>query len=240
MMRLEKYHGLGNDFLILLDLAGDHPVDEQVARALCDRHTGAGADGLIRLSRDGVATTRMELYNADGSRAETSGNGLRCAARALVDAGVERGPELTIVTDAGAKRLVVGPDDVSVDMGPARVELLDDERARVDMGNPHVVVLTHDLHAFVDHDPDVNVEAIVVGPEPDSLTMRVWERGAGETLACGTGSCAAAAAAHEWGLVGNHVVVRNPGGSLVVDLKPDDIVLTGPAVHVATVEVHAT
>src|SRR5207253_4156844 len=96
-----------------------HPVDGALARALCDRHTGVGADGLIRVT----AGPRMELYNADGGRAEMSGNGIRCLALALVDAGLEPGPEILIVTDAGPRRVRFHDDrTISVDMGVASVE----------------------------------------------------------------------------------------------------------------------
>src|SRR5205085_9711980 len=126
LMHLRKYHGLGNDFLVLVDPDGKQPVDGAVARAVCDRHRGAGADGLIRVTGHGVQGTQprepltMELYNADGSRAETSGNGLRCLARAVVDAGIEDGPEVTVHTDAGRRRLALHDDGaVSVEMGTA-------------------------------------------------------------------------------------------------------------------------
>jgi len=250
-MRLEKYHGLGNDFLVLLDLDGRHPVGGEEARALCDRHRGVGADGVIRVT----AGPTMELYNADGGRAEMSGNGIRCLARAVVDGGIVVGPNLSVTTDAGVRHVRVGDDgSVSVDMGTARLHDVADEllppgalrAARVDMGNPHLVLL-------VDGPPTdefagsaaaraagdgVNVEVVTVGPEAGTLTMRVWERGVGETLSCGTGACAAAAATRSWGLVDEHVVVHQPGGDLRVNLAGETVVLTGPAVHVCSVEVH--
>src|SRR5205823_2866829 len=108
----------------------------------------------------------------------------------------------------------------------------------VSMGNSHEVIVVDDLSTVTDpHTPDRNVEYITVGPEPDAITMRVWERGVGETRACGTGACAAAWAAHERGLVGEHVTVHQPGGDAVVDLEPDTIVLTGPAQFIATIQV---
>ncbi len=241
-MRLEKYHGLGNDFLVLLDLDGIHPVDGATARALCDRHRGVGADGLIRVT----AGLAMELYNADGGRAEMSGNGIRCLARALVDAGLEAGPEITIATDAGPRRVRFNDDrTISVDMGVATVEPGPGQSLLVDMGNPHAVIEVQDPY---DADlrwearrfgADVNLELIAAGPGPDELTMRVWERGVGETLACGTGACAAAAAGHKWGMVGERVTVHQPGGAVQVDLAGPEVVLTGPATWVATVQVRA-
>src|SRR5436309_14518736 len=102
LMELHKYQGLGNDFLVLVDLDGTQPIDAEVARAACDRRFGVGADGLIRLTPgDSGIDAVMELRNADGSRAETSGNGLRCVARALVDAGAVTAKTITIETDAG-------------------------------------------------------------------------------------------------------------------------------------------
>ena len=259
-LALTKHHGLGNDFLVLLDLDGHHPVDAALARALCDRRRGVGADGVIRVTAgtDGADVT-MSLRNADGSLAEMSGNGIRCLAQAVVDAGVVAGPDLAVATAAGVRRLrLVGRDGpstvrVSVDMGPAKVgpdepQPTPDRGVRgVDMGNPHLVVrgpsfTTDDVVAMGTRLQElyaggVNVELVTVGPGLDELTMRVWERGVGETQACGTGACAAAAAVHEWGLVGPRVVVHQPGGDAEVELRADTVVLTGPAQRIARVEV---
>jgi diaminopimelate epimerase len=249
-MKLEKYHGLGNDFLVLLDLDGLHPVDGVMARALCDRHTGVGADGLIRVTTGPTPSPyNMELYNADGGRAEMSGNGIRCLALALVDSGLDAGPELVIATDAGPRRVVIvhhdGPHQstISVDMGVATVEPGPGQALLVDMGNPHAVIEVQDPYdvdlgrEFRRLGADVNLELVAAGPGPDELTMRVWERGVGETMACGTGACAAAVAAHKWGMVGDQVTVHQPGGAVRVDLSGPQIVLTGPAVWVCSVEV---
>lgn len=248
-MRLEKYHGLGNDFLVLLDVDGRHPVGAEEVRALCDRHRGVGADGVIRVT----AGPTMELYNADGGRAEMSGNGIRCLARAVVDGGIAQGPNISVTTDAGVRDVRVADDGtVSVDMGPAKVADADSEllpgvlrAAHVDMGNPHVVLLVDGAPTVEVTEAaasravagSVNVEVVTVGPEAGTLTMRVWERGVGETQACGTGACAAAAAARSWGLADDHVVVHQPGGDLRVNLAGETVVLTGPAVHVCSVEV---
>jgi len=239
-LKLEKYHGLGNDFLVLLDLDDRHPVDGLMARALCDRHTGVGADGLIRAT----SGPTMELYNADGGRAEMSGNGIRCLALALVDAGLEAGPEITIQTDAGPRRVVVvDHETIRVDMGVATSEPGPGQALLVDMGNPHAVVevqdpddidLGREARRF---GGDLNLEVVAAGPGPDELTMRVWERGVGETRACGTGACAAAVAGHKWGMVGERVTVHQPGGDVEIDLSGDEIVLTGPATWICSIEV---
>ncbi|MDP9071488.1 MAG: diaminopimelate epimerase [Actinomycetota bacterium] len=259
LLTLTKHHALGNDFLVLVDLDGAHPVDAALARALCDRHRGVGADGVVRAAAgtDGADVT-MQLRNADGGEAEMSGNGIRCLSQAVVGAGVVAGPDVVVATVVGPRRVSVHPDSaaggatatVSVDMGAAKVGPDQREhwlgwRARtVDVGNPHLVVLTPDLddvdvavlgpRVEGDHAGGINVE--FVSPEEGQLGMRVWERGVGETLACGTGACAAAAAAHEWGLVGPDVVVHQPGGDAHVELT-DTVVLSGPVHRIARVEV---
>lgn len=233
-MLLRKYHGLGNDFLVLVDAAGTQPYDADLARAVCDRHRGIGADGLVRVTAgpsgpnaaDSPGGPRFELLNADGSRAETSGNGLRCAARAVVDAGWDVGSDFSMLTDAGPRRIRLHDDDsITVDMGRVTVE-----GEHVDVGNPHRVVLVDDL-ATVDGsgEPGLNLEFVVPGPGADAITMRVFERGVGETLACGSGACAAAAVAHEKGLVGTRVTVHQPGGDAMVEIDGDRVTLTGPA-----------
>jgi len=259
-LTLTKHHGAGNDFLVLMDPDDRHPVAPEMVRALCDRRFGVGADGVIRVlaGREGTDLS-MELHNADGSPAEMSGNGIRCLAQAAVDAGVVARPGFTVWTPGGVRTVeytaggAPGSAEVSVDMGkaelgPDQVQQFDDRRARtVDMGNPHLVLLGPDP-SQVDvaglgprlqevHPGGINVEFIAVGSGPDQLTLRVWERGAGETLACGTGSAAAAAAAHSWGLVGDRVAVRNPGGTLTVELGSDGIRLSGPTRKVADLEV---
>ena len=239
-MRLSKHHGLANDFLVRLDA----DVDAAMARTLCDRRTGIGADGLIS-----VVGSRWVLFNADGSRAESSGNGLRCAAQAVARSKGVSDLDLTFETDAGPRRVQLQDGMATVEMGSVTVQRLGERDADVDIGNPHLVLLvddpaTVDLLALGARHPELNVEVIAVA-EPDALAFRVHERGAGITMACGTGSCAAVAAAHAWGLVGSTVVVHNPGGDLTVQLKNDafptiegasEALLTGPTVWIADVE----
>lgn len=275
-MRLTKHHGLGNDFLVALEEV-DGPLhgDATMARALCDRRRGLGADGLIigarprdgQLAADGAPIdVVMQLWNADGSRAEMSGNGIRCLGQALAMARDEHSVTLRIATDGGERTLVVHDDaehrlaTVSVTMGPVGAgpdiprsvseRLVEHRHGTADLGNPHLVVLVPDL-ALVDlvgtgswiekeFAAGVNVEFISVNPEPDTLDLLVWERGAGVTEACGTGATAAAQLAHQWGLVGDAVTVRMPGGSaevLVAATAHDEPTLIGPAQHVATIEV---
>ena len=263
-MRLTKHHGLGNDFLVLLDDDASHPLDADVASALCDRRTGVGADGLIRatpldvVAHDVVAA--MDLRNADGSPAETSGNGIRCLAQALILAGWARRPTIPIRTTAG--RAVVTLHDradarthtLSVEMGLARVggEALEwaggpvRRSLRVDVGNPHLVLEVRGLDDvdLVELGEGVNAKEpgganvhLLTGETADRIAIRTYERGVGLTLACGTGACAAAVAARAWGLVGDVVAVGQAGGTAHVTVRPDGaVVLRGPATLVATVE----
>jgi diaminopimelate epimerase len=262
-MRLTKHHGLGNDFLVLLDLAGRHPVSAADAVALCDRRTGLGADGLIRVTAGtGDADVTMHLLNADGSDAEMSGNGIRCLAQAVFQSQVATPPVLRVATDAGLRTVteLARRDEhtqrFSVEMGQAKVGADEPEwvegpvlrATRVDVGNPHVVLhwaeaelpardVLVELGRRIDGltPGGANVEIVRPGPEPGELTMIVYERGVGPTEACGTGACAVAAAAHHWDLSGEQATVHMPGGPVAITLG-DPVLLTGDATSVAVVD----
>jgi len=271
---LSKLHATGNDFLVQVELDRSRPeLDPVVISALCDRHRGVGADGLITIGpgRDGADCT-MTLVNADGGRAEMSGNGVRCLAWVAARQGLLRGDELLVDTAAGRRHVTVARDldgvvvAADVDMGaitfePDRIPLdaasafdldavVGDTKYHGDaagIGNPHFVLLVDDPAAVpvsehgpqLEHDPRfprrVNAEFIAVTGE-DRLTMRVWERGAGETQSCGTGACASAAVARRRGLVRDHVRVDVLGGTLAVSLGAT-VRLGGPVVHVFDVAV---
>ncbi len=261
-MQLTKHQGLGNDFLVLLDLDGDHVVTPELARAVCDRHRGIGADGLLHVTAGtGDADVTMSLANADGSRAEMSGNGVRCLGQAVLQAGIVEGPRLRVATDAGVRSLEILPTDrpethvVTVDMGPA-----DDQGDTAEwvgrgvmaagwasMGNPHLVLYAPDPdlapdvvavgEAVNDKTPGgANVEVIAIGATEDDLVLEVYERGVGPTLACGTGACAATAVAHRWGLVGRDVRVHMPGGTAHVTLTDQTVLLGGPTSSIGRIE----
>ena len=245
----------------------DTPDWAAVARAWCDRNSGVGADGLLLLQRIDDVNARMKLYNSDGSSAEMSGNGARCFAHALFRADDARGERVyRLHTDAGERQVTVGAqsDDcvmASVDMGEVtrigepegwgRVGTNPDRPVlHVSVGNPHTVVGVEDVNAvdlaqLGQMIPQVNLEIIEPGPKLNSITMRVHERGAGITQACGTGACASAWAAVWWGLVPQQterceVVVHMPGGDAVVTLNAPTrgrVMLTGPAKFVGTFEV---
>lgn len=259
-MRLSKHHALGNDFLIVLDKDGRHPIDSEVARSVCDRHRGVGADGLIRVSRGSSLPFRMELHNEDGSRAEMSGNGISCLAQAVFMAGYAQGGVLDVETDAGPRRVTVADvlgtsrHRMRVAMGTPRLtaELSEWETAgvlravQVEVGNPHVVchvpdpALGPDLVEIGEKinastPGGTNVELVTPGDAPGEIVMSVFERGVGPTEACGTGAVAAAAAAHEWGLAPRSVRVRQPGGTADVDLG-EPAHLAVPVVAIASLE----
>ena len=262
---LTKHHGLENDFLVY-DLAQGEPTTPwpDVARAVCARSTGIGADGLLLLGITNATDLTMRLYNADGSVAEMSGNGIRClvqAAHTAVKGSVNT--TYNVRTDAGMRTAtVMGDSDgnviqVSVDMG--EVTALPEPEgwaglqcdpirpvSHVSLGNPHSVVGVEEV-AIVDLGhlgslvPHVNLEIIEPGPGANAITMRVHERGAGITRACGTGACAAADAALSWGLVPKsveEVVVHMDGGVTRVRISGDRrATLIGPAAYIGTVTV---
>jgi diaminopimelate epimerase len=261
MTGLSKLHGLGNDFLVALV---DPPApDPAVAAALCARRTGVGADGLIYGLVPSVddADVRMVLLNADGSEAEISGNGIRCLAQEFLRVAGRGEGTVRIETAVGVRTVRTVRGDPAgelvseVDFGIARpgpgvLRSADAvparHRASVDVGNPHVVLVTDrvdDLDVAVvgpqveaAYPAGVNVHLATVGPE-DAVALRVWERGVGVTEACGSGAVATAWALHELGLVGSHVAVDMPGGSVEVVVGDDGrLSLVGPSVFVGSVE----
>jgi len=264
-MRFAKGHGTENDFVILLDPDGSQGLTAGLAARLCDRRAGIGGDGVlraVRTSAPGVAGGAedgaewfMDYRNADGSLAEMCGNGIRVFARYLAQHGLATGPEFTVATRSGPRRVRLGPGgDVTADMGA--VTVLGPGSAvvagqaypglRVSVGNPHLACLVEDPLAAFDLsrppglDPGQfpeggNVELVrVTGAR--SVAMRVHERGSGETRSCGTGAVAAAAAAAAAaanGRGGNTWEVIVPGGALAVTMDAGGAWLTGPAVIVA-------
>lgn len=247
-MEFLKAEGLGNDFVMV---EGAEPTAEQI-RHWCDRRTGIGADGVLRVStadrREAVA--RMQYWNADGTPAGMCGNGLRCVARYVFEGGWSKERCFTIQTAAGLNRAEILDDGmIRVELGPYRVgaRLTMEGRSftAVDVGNPHAVTFVEDAseleraplrsvgRSFQDHPffpAGANVE--FAAREDDGFRVRVWERGAGETRACGTGSAAVAAVALQRGWVGPATDIQLPGGSLTVELTEGIAWIQGPAVLV--------
>ncbi len=267
-----KYHGLGNDFVLVDGRASaEPPISPADAVAMCDRNFGVGADGVIFvLPPDSPeADSRMRIYNSDGSEPEMCGNGIRCMAKYMGTLGGEAASSYTISTLAGPiKPEMLADGGVCVDMGPPILKAedvpttlpanadggavvcapmsvggADWEVTCVSMGNPHAIIFVPDLDAldlptigplFESHPAfpaRINVEFVQV-LSPTHLKMVVWERGAGPTLACGTGACALTVAAALAGKAGPKCTVTLPGGDLQIDWRRDGdgkVYMTGPA-----------
>jgi diaminopimelate epimerase len=252
-MHFTKMHGVGNDFIILdpdevgvVDLPG-------LARRVCDRHFGVGADGLLVPAPSEVADLMMVYLNSDGSPSEMCGNGLRCLARYARDFEIVENNSFTVETGAGIKKVVLYEDGSSrVDMGApgfdSGVVLYGFDFLRVSMGNPHAVT-------FLESEEEVEalgLKAVGLPVEKDPLfpegtnvefahtrgrhevRMRIWERGAGETLASGSGSCATAVAAIRTGLAESPVSVLMDGGTVEISWEGEGkpVYMTGPAEYV--------
>ncbi|HUC62967.1 MAG TPA: diaminopimelate epimerase [Alphaproteobacteria bacterium] len=254
-----KMHGLGNDFVVLDGRARPLALDARRAAAIADRRTGIGCDQLIVLepAHDARADAFMRIRNADGGEVEACGNAARCIASRLMDeTGRTRA---TIETVAGLLEAERRGADIAVDLGPVRLDWRDIPLARamdtgdldfargplahpvaVNVGNPHAVFFVDDVDAIdlatlgpaIEHDPlfpeRVNVE-VVEALAPTRLRMRVWERGAGITRACGTGAAASLVAAHRRGLAGRKATVLLDGGPLEIEWRADNhVIMTGP------------
>jgi len=267
-MRFEKMHGLGNDFLVVDDRE-QQPIDwPALARRVCVRHTGVGADGILLIQGSDVADLRMRLINADGSEAEMCGNGIRCVAEYVAVHGISGD---RVVWETGAGPVVterLGDDLVTVDMGPPRFDPaeipfvadgLDEVIDRplqvggqtlritaVSMGNPHCVVVVDDVDAFplaeigplVEHHPRfpqrTNFEIVQVLSRT-RVRQRTFERGVGETNACGTGASAVGVAMQRLGLCDSPLTVELRGGPLHIAWAAGTTVrMTGPALRVYT------
>jgi diaminopimelate epimerase len=244
-LEFSKYQGLGNDFIIIFV----EDVTPELARFICDRHFGVGADGVIRVipASNPDYDFHFRLFNADGGPAEVSGNGLRCVSVFLHEAGLWAQPRVRIETGGQVKIAEItvtgGTAEVKVDMGVAEklgtIELFDRTWHKVATGNPHAVTIVEDIETAPvnelgpqmethEHFPNrTNVEFVAIDG-PDAISVRFWERGVGPTLASGSGSTAALVAA---GL--DRGTVRTLGGDLMIELGPDGhMYQSGPAVHV--------
>jgi len=269
-MRFTKMQGAGNDY-VYVDLFDERVADPAaVARAVSDRHFGVGSDGLILLAPSAVADVRMEMYNADGSRAEMCGNGIRCLAKLAFDRGRSRRNPMRVETDSGVKTIELRFEGervtaARVDMGvpqfhPDRIPVrLDGDRVVerpielpgeripvtcVSMGNPHAVVFVGSVDAqdvarlgpALERHPlfprRTNVEFVEV-VDRGTIRQRTWERGSGETLACGTGACAAGVAAILTGRCDSPLRNLLRGGELGIEWDgAGSVRMTGPAVEV--------
>ena len=242
-MRFEKWQACGNDFLLLHSSELPAPLVPERVRALCDRRFGVGADGILVIGRPTEQRWPVEIHNADGSVAESCGNGARCVVRHILDRRDLAQCELA--TAGGTVRGMREGDLIAIELAPPRVlgplALNGTAALRVDVGNPHIVVfgddprradLTSLARAARAAGGDANVEVAHVRSR-SAIDVRVDERGVGETLACGTGACATVAAALAQDLVAyGAVTVSLPGGALTVRPGTERYVLAGPAERV--------
>ena len=252
-MKLTKMQGLGNDYLYHY---GELEHVEQWSVKLSDRHFGIGSDGIILILPSEIADFKMRIFNADGSEAKMCGNGIRCVGKYVYDKGYTEKTELAVETLSGIRYLNLHVSDgkvdsVSVDMGEAivseavKLSALGEEYSchPVNVGNPHCVLFVENgeeaplttVGASLEKHPyfpdGVNVEFVEILSE-HSVRMRVWERGSGITMACGTGACASAAAAIRAGFCSSPVDVVLDGGTLHIELSENQARMTGPAVTV--------
>ena len=267
-MKFTKMHGLGNDYVYVNCFEEKIDNPPAVARFVSDRHIGIGSDGLIMINPSKTADFEMEMYNADGSRGEMCGNGIRCVAKYVYDYGLTDKTQISVETLGGIKYLDLTVEDgkvslVKVDMGKPKLEAdlipiisereqVIDEPIEVDgkeyhmtgvsMGNPHAVIYVDDVKGldlekigskFENHErfpKRINTE-FVHCIDRQTVEMRVWERGSGETLACGTGACAVAVSSILNNLTDTQVTVKLLGGDLQIEWnrEKDRVFMTGPA-----------
>lgn len=270
-MKFTKMHGLGNDYVYVNCVKESIKNPSEVAKFVSDRHFGIGSDGLIMINPSKVADFEMEMYNADGSRGEMCGNGIRCVAKYVYDYGLTDKTHISVETLGGIKYLDLDVKDdkvrfVKVNMGspelkPELIPIVPDDPAAqrvvdepitvggkeyrmtgVSMGNPHTVVYIDDVQGleiekigplFENHErfpKRINTEFAKV-LDRQTVEMRVWERGSGETLACGTGACAVAVASMLNGLTEDKVTVKLLGGNLQIEWNREEnlVYMTGPA-----------
>ena len=268
-MKFTKMQGIGNDYVYVNCLQETIENPSELAKKISDRHYGVGSDGLIMINPSDKADFEMEMYNADGSRGEMCGNGIRCVAKYVYDYGLTDKTSISVETLAGIKYLDLTVEDgkvvlVKVDMGkpmlrPEEVPVVSEKEEVIDepitvdgqeyrmtcvsMGNPHAVVfIDQDVKEFPletvgvkfeNHErfpKRVNTEVVNV-LDRHTAQMRVWERGSGETLACGTGACAVAVACALNGLTEDEVTVKLLGGDLQIkwDREKNTVYMTGPA-----------
>ena len=278
-MKFTKMHGLGNDYVYVNGFEEHLENPAEVSKYVSDRHKGIGSDGLILINPSKVADFEMEMYNADGSRGEMCGNGIRCVAKYVYDYGLTDKTKISVETLAGIKYLELTVENgkvvlVKVDMGkpelqaekipivmggyepgtgepgtvvdaPIEVDGKEYHMTGVSMGNPHDIVYMEELDSLKDLEIEkigpkfenhirfpkrINTEFVKV-PDRKTAEMRVWERGSGETQACGTGACAVAVSCILNGLTDREVTVKLAGGDLQIewDESTGHVFMTGPA-----------
>ena len=255
-MKFTKMQGIGNDYIYVNCFEETVENPGELSRKISDRHFGVGSDGLVLICPDPEADFRMRMFNSDGSESEMCGNATRCIGKYVYERGLTKKTEVSLMTGAGIKILKINAKDgkaesIRVDMGEPEIQGIGEavkakDRTfvftRVSMGNPHAVIFQDEVENFdvggygpvIEHDPlfpnRTNTEfAKILGS--DRIRMRVWERGAGETMACGTGACATLVAAAANGLTGRKAFLDLNGGTLLIewDETTNHVFQEGPA-----------
>ena len=252
IIKFTKMHGCGNDYVVINGVKNDISLTPNQIAFLCTTHFGIGSEGLLIAMPSKVADFRMRMFNIDGTEAEMCGNGIRCISRFAYEEGIVSRKELTVETKAGIKKTKLIFDnkneisDVRVNMG--KVEILKNPLEKYDLhcasiGNPHAVMIVKDVKHFpvTELGPKIecdkafpnktNVEFVEI-VDKKTIDLRVWERGCGETFACGTGSSATAFVLNKLGLIDDDCIVRLKGGILKIEIINGEVLMTGNAVKV--------
>ena len=249
-MKFTKMHGIGNDFIVVDRINNVYDANfVELARKQCDRNKGIGADGILLIEESEKADAMMRLINADGSEAEMCGNGIRCVGKYVIDKNMATSP-VKINTLAGVMTIEKVGNNYKVDMGNGRLESKTTvnvnnksyDAIKVDMGNPHATIFVDDFDfdwkaegRVIENDSQfpnrTNVEFVKIISR-NELDVKVWERGAGATLACGTGACASLVAAASQNKADLKATIHLRGGDLEIELNDHNVFMTGPATTV--------
>ena len=256
-----KMHGIGNDFVIIAERAGKYAITTKMVQFISDRHKGVGCDQFVVIGPAKEADCSVSFYNPDGCKSGACGNATRCvASQVMLETGQE---VVTLETDGGLLECRKNGDEISVNMGKAKTNWQEIPLAHevdtlnvplsegdlknpvaVSMGNPHAVFFVNDVAAIDLENLGPKLENNEIFPQranigvaqiisENAINLRVWERGAGETLACGSGACAAVFASYSRGFTENNVIVNLPGGKLRIEiLESNEVIMTGSATKV--------
>ena len=265
MLKFEKYHGTGNDFIIVENYDGVTP--SKLTQKMCERHFGIGADGLMCVESSEIADVKMGFYNADGSIAPMCGNGIRCFAKYVYDHKIVIKPQFSVETLAGIMKVDLDTDAhqntyVTINMGAPDFKnafgvlnlVVDDISFKLStlvIGTLHAIIFIEKLETFDVEKYGKAIESHPLFPErinvnfvevvnPQTIKVSTYERGVGRTLSCGTGATASVIIANQLGLTDPKVNVQVPGGQLTIDASEGCVFMTGPAVHICSGEYNYT
>ena len=257
-IKFTKMHGCGNDYVVIDGFNKNIQLSPEQISFMCKTHFGIGSEGLLIVEKSNKADFKMRMFNIDGTEAEMCGNGIRCISRFAYDENIIKEKKIIVETKAGLKQVELifknnNVEDVKVNMGKA--EFLENSTNNeydlhcVSVGNPHAVMIVDNVKDFpvIELGPKIethkafpnktNVEFVEI-VNKNLVNLRVWERGCGETFACGTGSCATVAVLNKLNLIDKNCIVKLKGGDLKIELVNDEIFMTGNAVKVFVGEIN--